>query len=183
MGAALQHPSLAVARTDGARCHTARPARHHIPGDCAALGPSCWRTGMCISGLAAIGFSLPPSSIPPLKISFGTPLYLKRPCEMWPARLPRERLTPKSLQLPPRNPVAALTAAPLVAFSCWHSTVSGRDTETGDGGQRWQLNAACGAVPKPSQLLRLQFCELDLRRPLPRYLSLCPGAFYILICF
>lgn len=175
--------SLPRCDSDGARCRTSHLARHHVSGDCAALGSSCWRTGICISGLAAIGFSLPSSSIPPLKIGFGTTSYLKRPCKIWPTCLPKEHLTHKSLQLSPRNPVAVLTAAPLAAFSCWHGTGSGRDTETGDGGQRWQLNAACGAVLKPPQLLRLQFCELDLRRPLPWYLSLCPGAFYILICF
>lgn len=88
---------------------------------------------MCLSGLTATGFLLPPASAHPRNTRFGTTGYLK---------LPREHPKPRLLWLLPPCPAAAPTAAPFVV------TAAG----AGSGGEaqqrgRWAKVAAERGAP------------------------------------
>lgn len=171
----LQHPSVPRCGSDGAHCHTSHLSRHHICGDCAALGPSCWRAAMCISP----GLQPPSIKHPSPKNQFWDHLLFKDVANTLTKRASNIQITPASTS----EPCGSANSCPTSGFQL----LAQRWVWQGHRNRGWwakvEVNAACRAVLKPPQLLRLQFCKLDLRRPLLRYLSLCPGVFYILICF
>lgn len=84
----------------------------------------------------------PPSSNHPFpKNKISDSGYLKAPCKMGPARLPKQHWKPSLLWLLPLNPTAVPMATPLMVYGCQQTAPGLAEIhKSGEDGRRWLPN-------------------------------------------